>query len=94
MPEILKKLTSSLIRIEKAISVPDVVHNKIDAVGSLVHKLHLNYKGIVHLEKDQLFKLDILQRVAIDNDVFADALHRIVLLVQWQKDEIHLKISR
>ena len=46
------------------------------------------------MEKDQLFKLDILQRVAIDNDVFADALHRIVLLVQWQKDEIHLKISR
>ena len=71
--------------------VPDIVHYKIDAVGSLVNKLHLNDEGVVHLEKDELLKLDILQRVAVDNDVFADTLHCIILLVQRKVDEIHLK---
>lgn len=87
----IKKALLPFNKIKKARSVPDVVHNKIDAVGSLVHKLHLNDERIVHLEEDELLKLDILQRVAVNDDVFADALHRIILLVQRQVDEIHLK---
>jgi hypothetical protein len=39
--------------------LPDIIHDKVDAVALYEDVFHANDKGMVHLEEDPLFHMDV-----------------------------------
>lgn len=76
--------------VSKKFSTRNELHDEIDTIRTLENVLHGYYEWIANLEKDKLFKLNVLKRVIVENDVFSYAFHCIKALILWKIDQINL----
>ena len=57
-------------------------HDEVDASVLSKHCLHGDHERVLDLEQDQLLDLQRLKRVVLEDDVFANALHRVRFVVE------------
>jgi len=66
------------------------LHNKVNPESLSKHMIHGDNEGVFHLDEDQLFNFQTLQRVVVDHHVFSDALHCVDLHIFLVLDEVDL----
>lgn len=61
----------------KQLSPLDEVHDEIDAKWLLKNKFHAYNEGMVHLVQNGFLKVQVLNRIVLDNDIFSNTFHCI-----------------
>ena len=60
--------------------LPNIIHDEIYASLFDKNPFHRYQEGMIHLEKDTLFHVNVFYRVQFDYHIFSDALHGIKFL--------------
>jgi hypothetical protein len=68
-------------QVHEELAAADKAHHEEDLLVRLEHVLHADQEGVVRLEQDVLLKLGALNLVVVDDHVFAQRLHRVVLAI-------------
>ena len=71
----------------------DELHDEVDAVCLLEDVVHANDEWMVHLVQYELLNLQRLDRLVLDNHIFPNAFHRLVLVVQLVVNQVYLAKS-
>ena len=71
----------------------DVVHHEVDSISLLKDIVHSYKERVIYLVKDELLVFDVVNSIVLDNYVFPDALHRVVLIRFLAVDKVHLAES-
>lgn len=66
------------------------IHDEVDSKRFDENKLHAYDERMVDLVQDRLLEMEVLQRIMLKYNVFADALHGIELLRMFVLYEIYL----
>lgn len=69
------------------------LHDEVDAVGLLEDVVHADNERMVHLVQDELFDLQRLDRLVLDDHVLANTLHCIVLSIQLVVNQVNFSES-
>lgn len=82
-----------LDQVAEELSSLDKFHEEVDPEFVLEDVLHVNQEGVVDLAKDVFLKLDVFHLLVFQNNIFADALHRVELLCGRVFHQEHLSES-
>ena len=66
----------------------DEVHDKVNAVRLLEDVVHANDEWMVDLVQDELLNLERLDGLMLDDDILADNLHRVELVLPLVPHEV------
>ena len=70
-----------LWKVLEKLSTLDELHDEVDAEGFLENVVHTNDEWMVYLVENKLFDLQWLNRLVLDNNIFADNLHGVVFVL-------------
>lgn len=68
----------------------DKLHEEIDSELILEDILHVDEEGVVYLAQNIFLELDVLHLLVLQDNIFADAFHRVQLLGHLMLHEEHL----
>jgi len=68
----------------------DELHQEVDPVIVLEHILHINQEWVVYLAQNIFLELDVLHLLVLEDDVLADALHRVQFASCGVLHQVHL----
>ena len=71
----------------------DVVHDEIDSVCFLEDIVHTYEERVVDLEENELFSQYVLLSIVLEDHIFPDALHRVVLVCLLAVDSVYFPES-
>jgi hypothetical protein len=69
------------------------IHDEVDSKRFDEYELHAYDEGMIDLVEDCFLKMQVLQRIVLEYDVFSDTLHGIELLRVFVLDEINFSES-
>ena len=79
-----------LDQVTEEFSALDKLHEEVDTVLILEDILHVDQEGVVDGAQDIFLKLNVFHLFILENDIFADALHREEILRDDVLDKEHL----
>ena len=68
---------------EKFASV-NIVENEVYSASTLEDELHIDNEWMVDLKHNESFEVNALDRIFVQDHIFADAFEGVILLGSWQ----------